>query len=65
MFLHGMGGSYDIWFQQIDWFKNRYRIISPEYPPVHTLEELAAGIIKILESEHTEKVVVIGSSLGG
>lgn len=65
LFLHGMGGSYDIWFQQISHFKNRYRIISVEYPPVHSLKELSNGIVGILDKEAVQRAVVIGSSLGG
>ncbi|MCS6973645.1 MAG: alpha/beta hydrolase [Cyclobacteriaceae bacterium] len=65
LFLHGMGGSYDIWFQQISHFKNRYRIISVEYPPVHSLKDLGSGIVGILDKEAVQRAVVIGSSLGG
>lgn len=65
LFLHGMGGTYDIWFQQIDYFKDRYRIISVEYPPAHSLAELTAGIIAVLDKEKVQQAVVIGSSLGG
>lgn len=65
LFLHGMGGSYDIWFQQIAHFKDRYNIISVEYPPAHSLKELTEGILAILDKEQVKQVVVIGSSLGG
>lgn len=65
LFLHGMGGTWDIWFQQIAHFKNHYRIISVEYPPASSLNELADGIITILDKEQVQQAVVIGSSLGG
>jgi maspardin len=65
MFLHGMGGSYDIWWQQMNHFKKNYRVVSMSYPPVKTLKELSEGLMAILEKEKIEKVVVIGSSLGG
>jgi len=65
LFLHGMGGSYDIWWQQINYFKTRYKIISPTYPPLTNLKDLSEGVLAILEKEKISKVVVIGSSLGG
>ena len=37
LFLHGMTGAYDIWWQQIDALQNRYRIISLTYPAVDSL----------------------------
>lgn len=65
LFLHGMTGAYDIWWQQIDALKNRYRIISVTYPPVHSLEGLCRGVIAILEREHIDRFNVVGTSLGG
>lgn len=65
LFLHGMGGAYDIWFQQINALQNDYSIISVTYPPAGSLKELAAGIMAILDREQVEKVNVVGSSLGG
>ncbi|MBI5032486.1 MAG: alpha/beta hydrolase [Chloroflexi bacterium] len=65
VFLHGMTGAYDIWWQQIDALKNRYRIISVTYPAVHNLEGLCRGVIGILQREHVEKFNVVGTSLGG
>lgn len=65
LFLHGMGGSYDIWWQQVDFFKNRYRVISTTYPPLTSLADLSAGIMTILEREGIDSVNIVGSSLGG
>lgn len=65
LFLHGMSGAYDIWFQQIEALQADYRIISVTYPPVSDLHILAQGILSILDEEKTEKVLVVGSSLGG
>jgi maspardin len=65
LFLHGMGGSYDIWWQQINYFKNHYKIVSLTYPPVTHLTDLSKGILAILEKEKIQKVVIIGTSLGG
>ena len=65
LFLHGMGGSYDIWWQQINYFKAHYKTISLTYPPVTNLNDLSKGVLAILEKEKINKVVIIGSSLGG
>jgi pimeloyl-ACP methyl ester carboxylesterase len=65
LFLHGMGGGYDIWWQQINHFKKSHRIISVTYPPVKNLADLSAGIIAIIDREAIDNIAVIGSSLGG
>jgi maspardin len=65
LFLHGMGGSYDIWWQQINHFKGKNRMISFTYPEVKTLKDLSECVILILENEKIKKVNLIGSSLGG
>jgi pimeloyl-ACP methyl ester carboxylesterase len=65
LFLHGMGGWYDIWFQQIDYFQSRYRVISVAYPPVHAMHQLANGVVAVLDAEGVRQAVVIGSSMGG
>ena len=65
VFLHGMGGGYDIWWQQIEALKNRYRMIVLTYPPVPRLDLLRRGILAILAQEHIERFNIVGSSLGG
>lgn len=65
LFLHGMSGAYDIWFQQIESLKNEYKIISVTYPAVSGLSEMANAVMQILSAEKIEKINVVGSSLGG
>ena len=65
LFLHGMSGSYDVWWQQINYFKSDYRIISLTYPPVKDLKSMGNAILKILDKEKIEKTIIVGSSLGG
>jgi maspardin len=65
LFLHGMAGAYDIWWQQIEAFMDRYRVVSVTYPDLDQLEELALGLSAILDHESSGKVNVVGSSLGG
>ncbi|MGB5555983.1 MAG: alpha/beta hydrolase [Flavobacteriaceae bacterium] len=65
LFLHGMGGAYDIWFQQIEKLKDSFHIVSLTMPTVHSLSDATDGIIQILNKENIEKVSIIGSSMGG
>ncbi len=65
IFLHGMAGGYDIWWQQINALKKNYRIISLTYPPANSLNEMGTAVIQILNNEKIDTTNVIGSSLGG
>ncbi|RMG86890.1 MAG: alpha/beta hydrolase [Bacteroidetes bacterium] len=65
LFMHGMGGAYDIWWQQIEALQPDYHIISLTLPEVHTLSEATAGILEILDREGVEKVCFVGTSMGG
>jgi len=65
LFLHGMTGSYDVWWQQINYLKSDYQIISLTYPAVGNLKEMADAILKILDKEKISKTHIVGSSLGG
>lgn len=65
LFLHGMAGNYDFWWQQINAFKADYRIVSVTYPPVSSLAEMGKAIITILDKNNIQEVNLVGSSLGG
>lgn len=65
VFLHGMSGAHDIWWQQLEALAPTHRAIAVSYPRVTTLAELAAGIIAILDELGVETTAVVGSSLGG
>lgn len=65
LFLHGMGGAYDIWWQQIEALQADFRIISLTLPPVHSLQEATAGINAILEAESVDSLNILGTSMGG
>ncbi len=65
VFLHGMAGAWDIWWQQLDALKGRYRLIAVTYPPVRTLEAMAEGVLAILEREGIQTFNAVGTSLGG
>jgi maspardin len=65
LFLHGMAGAYDIWWNQIDALKDSFNIISITYPPVGNLADMGKAAVAILDKEKIEKVNVVGTSLGG
>lgn len=65
-FIHGMGGSYDLWWQQIMVFEKDYNVISYTLPEsINSLEKASEGILKILEAEKVDKFYVVGTSMGG
>jgi len=65
LFLHGMAGAYDIWWQVIEDLQDRFNIISLTYPPIDNLEGLRRGILAILEKEDVSECYLVGTSLGG
>jgi pimeloyl-ACP methyl ester carboxylesterase len=65
VFLHGMAGAYDIWWQQIEVFADRYRIVSVTYPAAEGLAGLEKGLLAILGKEGVAEFNVVGASLGG
>jgi pimeloyl-ACP methyl ester carboxylesterase len=65
LFLHGMTGAYDIWWQQMVPLSEQYKVVSLTYPPVDTLEELSQGVLAVLDAEGIQRANVVGTSLGG
>ncbi len=65
LFLHGMTGAADIWFQQMYALRSDFRLISLTYPPVDSLEQMSRGVLAIMAQEGVSRVNLIGSSLGG
>ncbi|AUD01475.1 alpha/beta fold hydrolase [Spirosoma pollinicola] len=65
LFLHGMTGGYDFWWQQMNALSRDYRVISVTYPPVDNLPSLGNGIVAILDKEKVDTTAIVGSSLGG
>ncbi|RLD52692.1 MAG: alpha/beta hydrolase [Bacteroidetes bacterium] len=66
LFLHGMGGAYDIWWQQVDFFEKKYRIITYTLPKeIDNLEDASNGILKILDNEKVGNFYLTGTSMGG
>jgi 2-succinyl-6-hydroxy-2,4-cyclohexadiene-1-carboxylate synthase len=65
LFLHGLAGSYNIWWQQILAFQQNFRVLSLTTPPVATLEGLRTGLNALLSHEGIDRFAVVGSSYGG
>ncbi len=65
VFLHGMTGSYDIWWQQLKALEDRYHLIVPTYPAANSLGAMEWGVRRILAQEGVDEFTVVGSSLGG
>ncbi len=66
LFLHGMGGSYDLWWQQVVAFEKDYNIITYSLPEeINSLEKASKGILEILEIENVDKFYAVGTSMGG
>ena len=66
LFLHGMGGAYDLWWQQINEFEKDYKVITYTLPEeINSLKKAAKGIHKILKNEEVDKFYAVGTSMGG
>ena len=65
LFLHGMTGADDIWWQQMAALAPDYRVISMTYPAVDTLDGMSKGVLAVLDAEGVDKATIVGSSLGG
>ncbi|VAW26780.1 hypothetical protein MNBD_BACTEROID04-901, partial [hydrothermal vent metagenome] len=66
LFIHGMGGAYNLWWQQIIKFEKSYNVISYTLPEdINSLQKTSEGILKILETEKIDKFYVVGTSMGG
>jgi len=65
LFLHGMGGAYDIWFQQIEALKEEFHLIVVTYPGVDSLAQMETGLLSVLDEVGVSRFSVLGTSLGG
>ncbi len=66
VFAHGMGGAYDIWWNQLQAFQKEYNVISYTLPKeIHNLRDASHGILKIIEAENIDSFIMIGTSMGG
>ncbi|RMG23278.1 MAG: alpha/beta fold hydrolase [Bacteroidetes bacterium] len=66
LLCHGMGGAYELWWQQIMAWEQDFRLISYTLPDeIDQLDAVVKGLSAILEEEKVDKFIVIGTSMGG
>lgn len=65
LFLHGMTGAYDIWWQQMEALADSFRVIALTYPAANSLGEMEQAVSAILKKEGVSRFHLVGSSLGG
>jgi len=72
--VHGFLGSSQMWEPQIDFFKNNFRVITPDLPgfgksnkvkSFNNIESIANLLLKVLENKKINKFHLIGHSMGG
>ena len=63
--LPGSVRSAEVWAKLISYLEPGYRIISPTYPAIETMEEGVEGIRGILDKEKARRIILMGSSFGG
>jgi pimeloyl-ACP methyl ester carboxylesterase len=72
--VHGFLGSSKIWEPQINFFKDHFRVITPDLPgfgksnkakPFNNIESIANLLLKILEKKKIDKFNLLGHSMGG
>ena len=55
----------EVSFQSLEHFSRRYRVISPDYPPIDNLDELFTGFIELLDHLGIDECYTMGGSYGG
>lgn len=75
LLCNGLGGSWEAWSHQIQYFRNRYRLLCWDYrglydsdPPRDAralrIEDHAADALHLLEEEGLERAALVGWSMG-
>ena len=65
MWLTGVLGRGEFAFAHILALGDGFRVLAPDYPPVHSLDHLVEGLVAILDAEGLGAVHVISGSFGG
>ena len=72
--IHGLAGDHKAWLNQIEYFKNNYRVIAVDNPGSGksssvsqpcTTKDLANTMLEVMESLSIDKAHIVGRSLGG
>ena len=73
IFLHGSGGNHVIWWQQVGYFSERYKVVTVDLRGFGKSDEGTGGpdalqfpadVIGLMDHLKIEKAVVVGQSLG-
>ncbi|MGD8316658.1 MAG: alpha/beta hydrolase [Myxococcales bacterium] len=75
LLCNGLGGSWEAWSHQIQYFRNRYRILSWDYrglygsdtpasPNALRIVDHARDALSLLEEEGAERAAIVGWSMG-
>lgn len=65
LLLSGALGRAEFGFGVVSALEGAARVLTPDYPPVGTLDELADGLAALLDAEGVERAHVVGGSFGG
>ena len=73
MLVHGFGEDGTVWNNQVDFLKDKFRIIIPDLPGSgkselienSSLEDMAEVLHQIIHEEDIDHCVMIGHSMGG
>ncbi|SVE60583.1 uncharacterized protein METZ01_LOCUS513437, partial [marine metagenome] len=72
--VHGFLGSSKMWEPQIDFFKDYYRVITPDLPGYgksnkaklhNSIQSIANLLLDCLEEKKIDKFYLLGHSMGG
>ena len=72
--VHGFLGSSNMWEPQIDFFKDYYRVITPDLPGYgksnkakmhNSIQSIANLLLDCLEEKKIDKFYLLGHSMGG
>ena len=74
IFVHGFLGSSEMWSLQKNYFKSKFRIISPALPgfgeshratSLNSINDMANFVLKVIDEKKINKFHLIGHSMGG
>lgn len=73
VFLHGGGVSGWMWNRQVDFFRDRYRLLAPDLPghgqsrhtPFRSMQDAAEHVLQMIRREAPDhRIILVGLSLG-
>jgi pimeloyl-ACP methyl ester carboxylesterase len=75
VFIHGLSGNVENWWDQFEYFRDSYRVVVPDLPGHgksskpdtfdYSVPAYARTIIELMDQLKIQKAVVVGNSLGG